>query len=217
MCAILAVVLVLDPFTPSASLAAEPGDDTPDAVSIPDSYSQEEIATLLLFGQGRAADDHPEVLDYLGFAPGRPMTDPAVVAEVVPLFLESVDDFETRIYDPVVSGLPWRVEEGIKNLVEAWDFFAVEELGLESVDSGAAVSAQSNAVNRVSFASVAVTAGGLYATAGVATFVLAAAAAVFVVGPVAYLDDASERFMEGELSRFERDEVTLEVADALAR
>lgn len=99
-------------------------------------------------------------------------------------------------------------------LTRSFKQFASAKYGVKSTSDGRS-SAQGCGVTWqcAAVAAYAVANGAVYANAAVATFVLAAAAAVFVVGPVAYLDDKTGA--ESRLTSIEKDKLTMQLATAL--
>lgn len=200
----------------SESDGARPGADNVSVVDIDRKYSDGDVLKLLLAGQGPVADDNPELLRYLGFAANRPMTDPEILDELVVDFLEYYPEFSEEIRAPLESGDPRQVEHALMDLTTVYEGYYLEtyEVRLNTGDYGMAGCGWAVACAYVAVTGLAVANGAAYATVAGVTFVFVAAAAVFIVGPIAYLDDKNG--VDSRATALEKDEITLRIAEALA-
>ncbi|MEZ0167024.1 hypothetical protein AB2L27_19905 [Kineococcus sp. LSe6-4] len=180
-----------------------------------DKYSDEDVLKLLLAGQGPIAQKHPDLLNQLGFDPNRPMTDPAVLDNLVQLYMDYHPEFSNEIRRPLETGDPRAVERALIRLTEKYREFAQDVLGINSDEMVQARGACDGGAKACTVAYIAAVANGaVYANVAGATFVFVAAAAVFVVGPVAYLDDKTDPYQR--MTSMEKDIVTLNLAKAMS-
>lgn len=156
------------------------------------SSSDGDLITLLLWGQGQIADEHPEISQDLGF-PEEPIAlDEQGVERVVSTFIETYPEFSTKWAPAIKSGDPRKVDAGLEGFVADFTEFVETDQIFEDVrsqvgDSGLMKAAGDATVVWNAAAGVNVVAGATAVV--VALFVVAAATAIALAGGVVYLDN----------------------------
>ncbi len=144
------------------------------AQSGPLRYEDVDIVEFFVWGQGRVAQAHPELLDTLGIEPqGVPA--PAVLAKAVADFAEVDEAFHENVTVALQSRDPYRAEAGISNFASDLKAILAEApSGTTAARAGAAIDATANgsvigSVNYVFWTTVAVSAALALALAAVAS------------------------------------------------
>ncbi len=214
-----ALCLVAGSVAPAAAApAATPGGEPAAGVSVPSTHSDEEILQLLFAGVGPIADQHPDIVESLGFAPGRPLPQEAELADFVDSFLRATPRFHETVAVPLTSGDPLLVERALKTVTAQLEEYVAAEaaqarpgpvqdpgmtgLGYWHTTTNIYLGSQIAAYAHIG----AVANAAVYANVGLATFALA------TLGIVTwYLMDDPEEFNDVERGAFVAD-----MTDALA-
>ncbi|MBK0332073.1 hypothetical protein I8D64_11750 [Brachybacterium sp. MASK1Z-5] len=184
--------------------------DTPSLSQATSNYSDEEFLKLLLDGSGQIADDHPELVEQLGFSGDKPHADKDALKKIVTDYLEYDPDFRSQIVERLTSGNPLKVEGALKAFTKTFYGLLTDVYGLDTSDTMApdAVAKSSGKANVKVGLNVAAAANAavlvnavVYANAAVAT--LAVAVIAVVPGAVSYLPDENGEYSDLTLEKKE--------------
>lgn len=131
-------------------------------------YTDQEVAQLLLSGQGRIVEEKPEFLDVLGFSQEKPDADMAKLNLMIDEYLATVPDFHEKVSVPFQSVNPQEMDNALVYLSETFLKYADARQKTVSADDvalqgwtwmGANVAIYANAIgvaNAVGYANAAV-------------------------------------------------------------
>lgn len=146
-------------------------------------YTDREVAQLLLAGQGRIAEEKPELVKILGFSEQKPETDMVKLNLMLDEYLAETPDFHERVAVPFQSGNPQKVDRALIHISETFlnyanarqQIFTADQAALQGwLWMGAYVAIYANIVglaNAVGYANVAVATLAV-ATIGIVTWYL---------------------------------------------
>ena len=179
-------------------------------IDVVGSFSLEDTLKLLLAGIGPVAEEHPDLVRFLGFSDDRPATDEAALNEVIADFVKFAPKATASVQKRLSSGQPQQVEKALADLTSAFQDY------LKSKNATSPENADNSVVNAagcgafkvcVGVTLLAVANGVVYANVAAATFAVATLAVAWVY----LMDDPTQS------TAFERDEFIAKMTSALSK
>lgn len=170
--------------------------------------SHRDTLQLLLAGQGKIAQEKPEVVNALGFDPKRPVANAKVLNQIIDLYLEYSENYP-GIHNQLTSGDPDKVYSALLEFNEDFKSFSANQNQAHSVPNKIGYKSPQDFCGRIVCGAAVVV---VAATGVVYTHVALATAAVGTIAIVTwYLTDKNSTMMQ-----FEKDEVTAKLTKAMA-
>ncbi|NIH71688.1 hypothetical protein [Auritidibacter ignavus] len=184
-----------------------PQDEISDSASLQElKYSDQEVMQLLLAGQGKMAEENPDLIAYLGFNEETPHTNEENLNEIIADYLAYEPNFVDNVRTPLASGEPHEVEEALVYLSNSFAEY-LETLEADMPDAETQGICDGGAEICTTAYAIAVVNGLVYANVAGATAAVATLAVTWV-----YLMDP-----EGDSTQLERDLLTVKMIEALEK